>query len=85
MVNVIDCIPGQLIAFWAKVGMRSLLNLADVPVWIEWQGETRDTGKGNPMKVFVVSSKTTGNLLKCNVDNRKKSKTTKHFFETDSP
>lgn len=82
--NVVDCTPGKLVAFWAKVGMKAIGNLADVPVWLEWTGEVRDTGKGNPMKVYDVSSKASGNKLPLGQDMRVKSKTTRHFFDSDS-
>lgn len=66
---------GDLIGIWSKPGMRAIRNCAGVATYIALEGE-KDTGKGNPMKTFVVAPKDgiKGDRLVVEEDNRKQSK-----------
>jgi len=83
----LDGQAGDLIAFWARPGMRALNNLCGASVWIaqkvddEGQPMTRDTGKGNPMKLFEVESTDGGTKLPVAEDLRVKSKGVKSWVE----
>lgn len=65
---------GTIFGIWGKPGMKELKQHGKVPVYIELAGE-KDTGKGNPMKLFDVSffPDQPGSRLVCTEDTREKS------------
>lgn len=81
--KVVDGETGDLVAFWAKPGMREVVNCFGIRVWIEATGEQKDVGKGNPMWLYAVDGEpgAKGEKLPCSEDRRDKSKHAKHFFE----
>jgi hypothetical protein len=44
---------GDMVGVWYKPGMRDIVNLAGIEVFVRPGGE-KDIGKGNPMKVFEL-------------------------------
>jgi len=66
---------GDLVAVWAKPGMKALSNAAGVPVAMAYLGE-KDTGKPNPMKLYDLRFGVGGTPLTVSADNRKLSKHT---------
>jgi len=73
--EIIIAKPGDLIAVWAKPGMKALSNAAGVPVAMAYLGE-KDTGKPNPMKLYDLRFGVGGQPLTVSADNRKLSKHT---------
>jgi len=71
--NEVDGRKGDLIGVWAKPGMRGILGLQGVPVFMFEEGEL-DTGKQNPMKLFKCHSRVKGKRLQVSEDFRDKSK-----------
>lgn len=65
------CKKGDAVGIWYKPGMRAIATCAGVPTYIELTGQ-KDTGKGNPMKVYTVRAEG-GALLPVASDLRKKS------------
>lgn len=63
---------GDLIGVWYKPGMRTIKDLAGVPVFMFMSGE-KDTGKPSKMKVFEVLSPKMGRPLMVTGDYRKDS------------
>jgi hypothetical protein len=64
--------PGDLVGIWGKPGMRDIRNLCNVEIFMFQDGE-KDIGKGNPMKVYDISSAETGTLIPISGDTRDKS------------
>lgn len=62
---------GTTFGIWGKPGLKEAKQHAKVPVFIEYVGD-KDTGKGNPMKLFEVSydPKNPGEKLICTEDQR---------------
>ena len=71
---------GDLIGVWAKPGMKSIRDLAGVPVWVRQTGE-KDVGKPSPMKTFTVASKEKGQPIPVEGDYRDKSAGKRHILE----
>lgn len=46
---------GEIVGIWYKPGMRAIRDCAGVETYISQTGE-KDTGKGNPMKVYTVKA-----------------------------
>ena len=46
---------GAIVGVWGKPGMKAVARLAGQPVYMVQAG-TKDIGKGNPMKLYEVSS-----------------------------
>jgi hypothetical protein len=63
---------GDTIGIWTKPGMSDLKQLAGVDVYMYQQG-TKEMGKGNPMYLYKVLSKTKGTKLSVLGDFRKRS------------
>lgn len=81
--EVVQGVTGDIVAFWARPGMRPLRNCAGIKTWIAPTDETVDVGKGNAMKVFAVETEreAEGKPLLVQEDNRKESRQVKHFFQ----
>lgn len=83
--------PGDLIGVWFKPGMAALKNLGGVEVLLDYKRDEdgamleKDIGKGNPMKLYSVKSKTPGGRLQVRADRREKSKNTPTFLDDTAP
>lgn len=64
--------PGFTVGIWGKPGMRALLKLCGVPVYMYPNGE-KDVGKKLPMKLYEVKSKSVGTALPLTSDFRRNS------------
>jgi hypothetical protein len=71
---------GDLVGIWGKPGMRDIANLCGVEVFMFQDGE-KDIGKGNPMKVYDISSASTGSLIPISSDTRDKSANADTFLD----
>lgn len=76
----VDGITGSIVGVWYKPGMRALLNLQGVKVWITPDGE-KDIGKPSPMKLFKVLAPEVGQRLSILEDSRKLSLGVKTSFD----
>lgn len=74
------CEQGEQIGVWYKPGMAPIKDLCGVPVYMYENGE-RDTGKGNPMKLYEVLSPKPGKNLFITGDYRKRSANTNLPFD----
>jgi len=72
--------PGDLVGIWGKPGMRDIANLCNVEVFMFQDGE-KDIGKGNPMKVYDISSARIGTLIPISSDTRDKSAHVETFLD----
>lgn len=76
--------PGERFGVWAKPGMRALRKLAGQRVIMYPEGE-RDTGKGNPMKLYKILAAEVGEPLPITDDLRKESKHVATFLTRGAP
>jgi hypothetical protein len=70
--EIITADPGDIVGVWYKAGMRKLLNLGQVNVFMYLSGE-KDVGKPSPMKTFDIQAPRRGQRLRVDEDNRKES------------
>jgi hypothetical protein len=63
---------GELVGVWTKAGMVAIKNLGGVDVYMYQKGE-KDTGKGNPMKLYKILSQAKGVKVPFSGDFRKRS------------
>jgi hypothetical protein len=63
---------GQEVGIWTKPGMVSVKKLGGVDVYMYQDGE-KDTGKGNPMKLYKVLAREKGVTVPVSGDFRKRS------------
>ncbi len=77
--------PGELVGVWGKAGLRDIRNLAGQKTWLELNGKTKDTGKGNPMKLYDVLSAKQGTLIPITEDMRVKSAHVPTFLDPVKP
>lgn len=74
--------PGDAVGVWVKPGMRDIVNLGGVEVFLSRdESKDKDIGKGNDMKGFRVGSKAVGRRIELSNDLRDKSKGTRCMFD----
>lgn len=74
---------GDLVGVWGSAGMRDLVNMGGVPLFMYQDGE-KDTGKKSPMKLYHIHPKeddAKGSRLQCLEDGRKESINAKLLWE----
>lgn len=74
---------GDVVGIWGSAGMRDLVNMGGMDIFIYQEGE-KNTGKKSPMKLYHVHPKdpnADGFRLKCMEDGRKESKNGKLLWE----
>lgn len=64
---------GDIVGVWYKPGMKALRNLGGEPTWMHLSGY-KDTGKRNPMALYVIQSAQLGTPLPLAEDLRRTSK-----------
>jgi hypothetical protein len=65
--------PGTMVGIWYKPGMRGIVCKAGVDCYIKLTEDTKDTGKGNPMKIYEVRAGAGGTRIPMSEDVRHKS------------
>lgn len=75
---------GDYVGVWGKPGMRDIRQLAGVEVFIFQDGE-KDIGKGQPMKLYDVSSAKLGERLRVTEDTREHSREASTFLDETAP
>ena len=65
--------PGTMVGLWYKPGMRGIVCKAGIDCYVKITEETKDTGKGNPMKIYEVRAGAGGTRIPISEDVRHKS------------
>lgn len=65
--------PGTMVGMWYKPGMRGIACKAGVDCYVKLTEDTKDTGKGNAMKIYEVRAGAGGTRIPISEDVRHKS------------